>query len=532
MRRWQVAVLVLLLSFPVVFAKGTRETEPMPVHPPLDPQQTFVIGLLAGGDPLFLDPVEATDATSLLVLDGLFEGLFSLDPQTAAPIPAIAREATVSDDGLLWTITLDGDARFSNGDPILASTFLDSWFWLLDRSATGNGNSYLVSMMECIEGVKAYREGNGTKADVGLKATAPLQLEISLRFAAPYLPALLATLPFSAIHQSLRNGKPLEETRSLISSGPYAVNSYSDSSVVLEKHPWYRDYASVPSDYLEFKMLDQRSIITSYLEGNIHWSLVYIPRELLRSRADLHIGPEYSTGFYYFSASSGPYANPQVKKALAKLIPWDELRRTSGQVFPTTRLIPNQANVSQEPDVSLAESEAFDILAEAGFPYGAGLPPLLMAVHRGSQLIGSAQKIADIWSTKLGITVILDVVPLGMYSRFPALSPYDFAFITWIGDIHDPFAFLHLWNGDSDYNLGNLKDGRFDGLVAAAMEAGDDRQRMQLVEEAERYLLESCAVFPIYHGITTNIIDSGTVTGWYDNILNIHPVKYLGIEAK
>lgn len=531
MRKW-LLLFILLLPLSTLGAKGSREAEPQPIREPLESADTFVVALLKSEDPPYLNPVEATDATSILVLDGMFEGLYAFDPKTAQPVAAIAQAVEISEDGLQWTFTLDKRARFSNGEPIDAMTFLDSWLWLLDSASQESGNTSLASMFDCVVGVKEYREGSGSRSSVGIRAKSSHQLQISLRTAAPYLPALLATLPFSAIHESMRDHRTAMEPSGIIGSGPYVVRSADTEGVLLAKHPWYRDYGAVPSDFIQFRFLDQMEIIQAYLERSIHWSLAFIPPTLLRDKSDLHISPEYSTGFYYFSAKSGAYANPQVRKALAMLIPWNELRRDSGQIFPTDRLIPGMTGIPDDlpQQSSEPEGEALALLAAEGFPYGAGLPTLNMAVHRGSQVLGSARRIADIWSQELGITVILDVVPLGMYSRFPSLSPYDFAFITWIGDIHDPFAFLHLWTSESGYNLGNHSDPAFDALVAAASEATDERQRQDLARIAEEHLLDSATVFPLYHGITTNIIDASTVTGWHDNILNIHPVRHLGTK--
>lgn len=532
MRRRLVVPTLMLVPMLILFSKGTREVEMPPAHPPLDPGKTFVIALPSGEDQLYLDPVGATDATSLLILDGLFEGLFAFDPENAKPVPAIAKEYAVTPDGLTWRFLLDERSRFSNGDVINASTFLDSWFWLLDEAAQREANTSLVSMMDCIEGVREYREGRASRSSVGIRAKGMFELEISLRTAAPYLPALLATTPFSAIHGSVRQAGKKIEGAAIISSGPFVVAEMESEGVLLAKHAWYRRYQDVPSDYIRFLFGSQRSIIEGYRNRSIHWSLAYIPRELLHSPQDLHISPEYSTGFYYFSARSGPYANMRVRQALAMLIPWDELRRESGQVFPTSRLIPDHGTWESALAPSDREEQALNILSEEGFPYGAGLPPLGMAVHRGSQVVESARMIADIWSSMLGITVILDVVPLGMYSRFPSSTPYDFAFITWIGDIHDPFAFLHLWTSESGYNLGNHQDPQFDKLVMRAMESSNERERELLAKVAEQHLLDSATVFPLYHGITTNIILSQSVRGWFDNILNIHPVKDLGITAR
>lgn len=522
MRKTVVILLVLLSLFPL-FSKGRREETPTPLRPPLSKSNTFTIGVSKGDDILFLDPFDATDAHSILVMDGLFEGLFSLDPKSGNPVFAIAKEVTTSSDGLRWSITIDSKARFSNGEAITAATFVESWLYLLERTAKEEGTSYLVSLLGCVEGVNDYLSGKGSKSSIGLKAPNRSTIEIRLHSVAPYLPDLLTTLPFRAIHSSQRD----QEGGAIISSGAYEINSMGDNSLILEKNRWYRDFYSVSSDYIEIKFLSPEELISQYKEGKLHWSTGYIPPSQLRTPEDLKLSLEYSTGFFYFSASDGPYSKSGVRKALSLLIPWDELRIQSGQLFPTSRLIPfTKGEKSSTPTTGANRKGALEAIAKEGFPYGAGLPPLHMAIHRGSQVAEVAQKIADIWSSELGITVVLDVVPLSMYSRYPTLSPYDFAFITWIGDFHHPFAFLNLFYGESGYNLGNYRDQQYDQLVLEAMENPSEYR----LREAENYLLEERAVIPLYHGFTTNVIDTQHVSQWYDNELNVHPLSTLQLD--
>ncbi|WP_422480290.1 peptide ABC transporter substrate-binding protein [Pleomorphochaeta sp. DL1XJH-081] len=525
---------VLLLFFTVaLFSRGTRETEPLPSRAPLKQENTFSIALIESEDTIYLDPIRATDASSLMILDGLFEGLYSLDPKDGEPILALAKHATVSNDGLMWTFELKEDIRFSNGDPITAESIADSWIWLLEQSQKGTGNTYLISMLDCIEGVEQFRTGSATANKIGISTTDnPQTITLKLSSPAPYLPKLLSMLPLSAIHPTLWKDTGVIAPQDIISSGPYVVGSFEDKSIILEKHPWYSNYLEVPSDYVQFSFMDPKAIIDAYLDRKVHWALAYIPQEQLTHPDDMRISAQYSTGFYYFSAENGPYANPKIRRALDLLIPWDEIRVESRQLFPTDKLIPNGKVYEGKPDSNLGENEleAYALLAEEGFPYGAGLPPLHMAVHRGSQVIQSAERISEILTRKLGMTVVLDSVPLSTYSRYPELSPYELSFITWIGDFHDPFAFLYLFSGESGYNLGKLHDETFDRLLGMALKAENVEERMRFTEAAESYLLENSLVFPLYHGFTINTIQSDRVTGWYANILDFHPIKYLGIN--
>jgi ABC-type oligopeptide transport system substrate-binding subunit len=67
----------LILIGSLLFGKGTRESTIEPLRAPLDENNKISIALPLSEDPLFLNPIEATDANSLLILEPLFEGLFS-----------------------------------------------------------------------------------------------------------------------------------------------------------------------------------------------------------------------------------------------------------------------------------------------------------------------------------------------------------------------------------------------------------------------------------------------------------------------
>ena len=518
-------VLLMLLVGCFLFGAGTRETINPPAHPPLDAQDTFAIALLESPEELLLHPIEATDATSLLILNGLFEGLYTHDAKTGKPVAALAQRTQVSDDGLMWVFTIREDARFSNGEAITAQIFADSWLHLLQQAKDGRAAAYLGSLMDPIVGARDYRDGVGNAGSVGIVARDEHTLIISLENPIPYFPALLCTPALSAIHPTVLDDRSAQ----LITSGPFQITELTDTRITLSKNPWYYDYDAVASDYISLTFLSDQDLIDAYRNRKVHWTPSYVPREKLYNREDLHIYPEFSTGFFYFSASRGPYADPKVRKAIALLIPWDELRAESGQIFPSRHLIPDyQRTFTGEPyDHQQAQQEAYAILAEAGYPYGSGLPPLSLAIHRGSQVQHLSDRIAETLSRSLGITVIVDTVPLSMYARYPQQTPYDAAFITWIGDFLDPLAFLLLFSSNG-HNLTNVQDATFDALLSKTWELSPARE--SYISEAEQYLLSTSSVFPMYHGITTHIILSDRVTGWYDNVLNIHPLKHLGIR--
>ena len=117
------------------------------------PQQEFVAALSSSVPEL--DAHKAYNADEAQILTALTEGLFSYDPYTLDPMPALASAWRVSENGLSWTFTIRNKAAFEDGTPITAQTFVDSWISLLSRDE----EAPYASMFDCIEGAKAFRTG-------------------------------------------------------------------------------------------------------------------------------------------------------------------------------------------------------------------------------------------------------------------------------------------------------------------------------------------------------------------------------------
>ena len=518
-----VATLLMMVFFSssLLYSKGISEEE---IYI-LDRDKTFVIVYPKGEDEPLIDPFVASDELSLLILEGLFEGLYRVEHETGNAVQAIAEHVEVSEDGLTWTFDIYNDATFSNGDPITAKVFVDSWLHLLESSSPRAQKSYLVSLFDVIKGAKEYRTGDGKRSDVGIHEKSKFTLEVLLNNKAPYLSSLLTNVTFAAIHPDTYK----QRNQNLIFSGAYTLSNLSKEEILLEKNTNYREASSVNNDYVEILIRDDLEAIESYLNKEAHWLLSYVPPQLLRTRSDLHLSKIYATGFFYFSAKDGPYSDARVRKAISLITPWDEIRNNSGQLFPSATLIPSSGSILKKTKVVTTDSqeEAKRLLNLAGFSSFNDLPPLNMAIHRGAPIQETAMSLALSWSNTLTIPVIVDTVPLSLYTRYPRENPYDVSYITWVADFNDPFAFLPLFGSSSSYNIANYSNKEYDTLLEKAVNSNNEEERKIAIEAAEATLLEEAIIFPIHSGFSIHIVDSEVVKGWYDNTINIHPLRSL-----
>ena len=123
---------------------------------------------------LTLDPVHIYTTMEAELATALYEGLASYHPLTLQPVPAVATDWDVNRAKTVYRFRLREEALFSNGDPVRAQDFRDSWMRAIDP-ATKAEYSFLFDV---IKGARAYR--GGQKGEVGIRAVSDKLLEVEL----------------------------------------------------------------------------------------------------------------------------------------------------------------------------------------------------------------------------------------------------------------------------------------------------------------------------------------------------------------
>jgi peptide/nickel transport system substrate-binding protein/oligopeptide transport system substrate-binding protein len=123
------------------------------------------------------------------------------------------------------------------------------------------------------------------------------------------------------------------------------------------------------------------------------------------------------------------------------------------------------------------------------------------------------------------------VVPFGRYFQSLKQNDYQVGSTTWIGDFADPYTFLQMWRRDSNLNDAGYNDDDDETLLEKSM-TEDGSRRWETLAEAEELLLSRGTVLPISYSPAINIVDTDELDGWYANVLDIHPFKFLSFRAR
>jgi oligopeptide transport system substrate-binding protein len=474
---------------------------------------------------LTLDPAHIYTTMESELAASLYEGLASYHPLTLQPVPGVAASWEVNRARTVYRFRLREEALYSNGDPVRAQDFRDSWMRVIDP-ATHAEYSFLFDV---IKGARAYR--NGQKVEVGIRVVSDKLLEVELEKPAGHFLKLLCHMAFSPVHPSYLGKEGWDAEPRIIGNGPFFLAERSDQGLVLQKNRLYWDAKDVGLDAVHIKMTsDMAEVSREFNDGRIQWATDW-DNEVLADRSKIVFHPLFATSYFYFQCSQAPWSDARVRRALALLLPWQEIR-TEDTIFPTKRLIPAIPGYPEPTGIGAPdEAQALKLLEEAGYPGGAGLPELRIKTPEGEGSQKVAQIMAKTWGDKLGLKVAILPYPYDQYMAEVKKQDYELGTVTWIGDYPDPLTFLQMWVTGSNLNDARFADKRFDELIDESLGQEDDK-RYQTLGKAEEILLSDAVVLPVSHAPAFALIDLNRVEGWFPNVLNLHPFKYLRFRTE
>lgn len=520
-RRVVLPVFVLVLFFMPFFllAQDQEDTE--------EYADEFVVNFLSGA--IQLNPIYSYTTSEAQIYTGIYEGLVNYHPLTMEPVPAAAERWEVSPDGRVYTFYIREDAMYWNGDPVTAEDFRETWLTLIDPEIEAAYNF----LYDVIEGVREYRQG-GSIDDVGIRVLGEKTLEVTLRRPATHFLKILCHHAFVPVHRSVRQLEDWSELNTVPGNGPYFVTERDDEHLLLERNELYWDARSVaiPRIRVIFADAEDDTITTRFNRGEIDWVTAGMNLGEVQFPNTIVVNPLFATTYYFLRSDQEPFSDPRVRRALALLLPWEQLRDEEILYIPAYTLVPQiPFYPAAESITERSEDEAMQLLEEAGYRRGVRLPTITVHVPQGSEPQRVAELMRDSWEDALEVNVEIQVTPYPAYFDLLGDSDFTVGTVSWIGDFADPLTFLQMWISDSNVNDAGFSDLTYDELIDESM-LQSGVQRYQTLAQAEEILLQSGTVLPVSHSPSINLIDLQEIDGWYPNPLDIHPFKYFEFSGR
>lgn len=502
-----------------------------------------VLHLSAGSEPSDLDPHIVTGLGEAKIIQSLFDPLVSYDPATLAPVPALAERWEISPDGLTYTFHLRADAKWSNHDPITAQDCIDAWRRMLSPTLAAD-YAYLFYVLR---GAEDFNKGRSTDfATVGLAAPDARTLIVTLNHPTPYFLQILLNSPWRPIHvrsiathgDPLRRGTAWTRPGRIVTSGPFMLKEWiPQQHLVVEKSPTYWDRARVRLNGVRFFPTDSIDAEErAYRAGQLHatWALPLskvLPLQREQSPA-LRIDPILETYFFRLNVRKAPFTDPRVRRALALAVDRDAITANilPGGRQPAPSFIPPLLQGYTPPARRAFDlAAARQLLADAGFPGGAGLPPIEILYNNSEILRLVAEAIQQMWRRDLGVDIRLVNQEFKVVFANRRAGDYQVLLGSWTADYLDATTFLDMWLSDSGNNHTGWKDPAYDALAARALTIADPKARAAVLAESEALVLDAAPIIPIYFNTHVYLLHP-SVKGWQPTPMDHTDYRYVSLD--
>jgi oligopeptide transport system substrate-binding protein len=488
--------------------------------------------LCNGTEPQTLDPAILTGEPELRICQALFEGLTTRNSKGDV-IPGMAQSWTLSPDGRTYTFTLRPNAQWSNGDPVTAFDFLNSWERALNPLTA---SQYSYQLYYLVNG-EAY--GNGKLTDftqVGVKAPDARTLVVTLVHPTGYF-LELTTLPILyPVHLPTvkKYGHDWTKPGKIVSNGPYVLKEWRLTDyILLEANPHY--WRPVPIHRIKvLPTINPTACFNLFYSKKTDLILdkTSIPPDLISHITDkpyFHANPFGATTFVRFNVTRKPFDDVRVRKALALALDKhdivDKICR-AGESVANTLVPPGSVGYTPPQGLGYNLTEARRLLAEAGYPDGRGFPDVsLLYPIRGSFWPELATEMQALWRRDLGINSIhVRGQEWKVYLNTQQLLDFDFAIADWIGDYNDPQTFIDMFTTDSGNNETGWSNPQYDQMLQVSENTPDPVKRMQILHDMEKILVEDdVPIAPVYFWVGISLYDPDKLGGFHSNFVDEHP---------
>lgn len=474
-----------------------------------------------------LDPSQARTMGNIWATTQIFNGLVQLNDKMEVE-PSVAKRWEISEDGLTYRFFLRDDVSFhphemfenGEGRNVIASDFEYSFKRLLDEKTLSPGRWIFNA-------VDVEKEG-------GFLAINDTVLEVYLKHGFPPFLGILSMQYCSVVPHEVTEALGKEFGRKPIGTGPFKYEAWYDGvKLVLHKN---QDYFEVDEHGNALPFLDAigvtfipdpQSILLEFMKGNLDMlsgledgsfkDALITPNGNLQPEMQDELvmltQPFLNTEYLGFLIKDSSDLN-QSGVANSKLV-----RQAINYGFDRVKMMRYIRNNIGSPGVNgflptgvpgmeelrvkgydYNPVKAKELLAEAGYPNGIGLPEVeLYTTSQYLDLCEYMQRQLE----EIGIKLKIEVNPGATHGGLVANSQVPFFRKSWIADYADAENYLSLFysknltpNGPN-YTL--FQNSEFDRLYENSLATTNDSLRYQYYFQMDSIIVEEAPVVVLYY---------------------------------
>lgn len=495
--------------------------------------------------PITLDPARAFTETEKTVAANLYENLMKQTLTGIAAGQAASYEYTDNMDGTeTYSFTLRNDIYWSDGKKVTAHDFVYAWQRLVDPE-TKSPHASILNM------VAGYADAvAGDPAALQVRAADDRTFVVTISGHCSYFLSVVCTavctMPVradvagtadaaddSADVQSADAAEPEPlpdwsmDAATLLTNGPYAVSRMTDEGVSLTQTDKYYDAKRLGPDEIDFVYAaDTEAAMALYDSGDVDFVLDAGEAEGAVEASAAAV----STVLINQMATS---LSDSMRTAMSMVIDRGalaELAGESGEVYRAADgLIPygivtsegksfrevNGAVIDNDAEQYDARCQAAaELLSRAGYTPTMleRMSPVTLLYESTGSNAKIAQTLQSVWRDKLGIRIsVRGVSPEEMMTTLRN-GEFSLALTNVSGDRNTALSYLNRFSSSQQENYGQFYSNAYDILIRTAANSSSDEARDAYLADAEKMLLDSGYVIPLYNETYTWLLRD-TLTG-------------------
>jgi len=462
------------------------------------------------GEPRTLDPQLGEDTFSFPVLRDLYEGLTAED-RSGQIVPGAAESWTVDKSGTIYTFVLRKNARWSNGNRIVAAEFVQGLRRAVDPQ-TASGSSALLAV---IKGAGEIIAGRKKVTELGVTALDESIVQIELEHPAPFVLQVLSE-PIAApayIHKTAEHAILGSADKTKLSNGAYTlVSRVPGSFIELARNPNYWDASSVSIERVRYINAESEATeIREYVAGQIDMTSTIPAPDLDRLKqkygAEIQSAPILGTLYLALDVSEPPLRDSRdLRQALSIAVDRDRIsEQVTVGVTPAYTFVAKGISGYKAPAYPWSEwsrerqlEYARTLFAHSGYSDKKPLH-LTLYFNSGESIQRIMIAIAASWKQNLGINtdLVSDEFRVFLAGRKDH-SRWDVTRLGWYADYDDAASFLEVFSRNNSQNDPGYMGPEFNKLIDAARIEPNPDERVLLLQKSEEVLLNDYPIIPVY----------------------------------
>lgn len=458
-----------------------------------------------------LDPTKANCVPDNEIQHAVTEGLVR---NTGGEITAgVAEDWEVSEDGLVYTFTLNPDAKWSDGEQIKAQDFVYAWQRLMDP-ATAAPYAFIG---EYIKNGAEVEKGEVAPTELGVVAKDDTTLEVTLVHPTSYFLSLVgSSAQFAPLRQDVveKYGKDFAaDAEKNVYSGPYILTSAENQKWIFEPNEEYWDKENIHLDRVELSYVQNTDTsLAMYESGDLDYTKVPSAAVPKYEGKD-NVYRDGSVDYYYFNCDgeSAAMKNKNFRLALNyafnrnannKLVNNDVHAPSNAIVFSGLKGVEKtygeESNLQSYPldgDTAKAKEYLDAALKELGLASPSDITIAITTTDNDSSK-KQAEACQEMWKKELGINVEINQITYAEVLKRHNTGEFDIIWGGWVSDYDDPYSYLELYKSDCVYNYSRYKNDEVDKLLNATQTETDAAKRMDMLHQAEQIVIDDAALLP------------------------------------